>query len=93
MLVCFGPGADFVGTAKYLGLAARANALFDDLSGTHQQRCRDRQSERVRSPEVDRQIEFVGALDWQLTGLGPPQNFVHKHRCAAVAFHEIGAIT
>jgi hypothetical protein len=45
--------------------------LLDDLVGSHKQRVRHGQAERVRSLEINRQFELGRLLGRQFAGIGP----------------------
>jgi hypothetical protein len=42
---------------------------FDDLVGAGEDRWRDGEAERLRSLEINDQLEFGRLLDWQIGGL------------------------
>jgi hypothetical protein len=51
--------------------------LLDHLIRPLQEGGRDGQAERLRSLEVDDQLELLGLLDGQVGGIGAPDNPVH----------------
>jgi len=53
-----------------------APALFDDLVGAREQRCREREAERPRSVGVDHQLELRRLLHGQIGGTGAREDFV-----------------
>src|SRR5438128_11769809 len=53
------------------------HALLDHPIRPRQHRGRDREPERLRSLEVDHQLELVGLLDRQVRRLGPFEDLVH----------------
>jgi hypothetical protein len=56
------------------------HALLDHLVGSHQNRVRDRQPERLGCPEVDDQLELRGLLDREVGGLGALEDLVDVAR-------------
>src|SRR5215831_17487673 len=61
----------------------------DHVVRAQQQRLRDGESERLRRPEVDHQLELRWLLDRQLGGLGTLEDLVSEARELAI---EIGVV-
>src|SRR5262249_30701542 len=57
--------------------AARRSALLDDFIRQRHYRGRDRQTEGLRRPAVDDQLEYRGLLDGHVMGARPLENAVH----------------
>src|SRR5262245_60952792 len=51
--------------------------LLDHLIGTHEQRWWHCEAKRLRSFEVDHQLESRGLFDWHINWVCAPQNLVH----------------
>jgi hypothetical protein len=62
-----GPNSDSCTAAKI--------GLLDDLVGTGEDRRRDIESKRLRSPEIDHQLKFARKLNGQIGRLGTIKNF------------------
>ena len=55
---------------------------FDHVVGAGEQRCRDIEPERLRSFEVDHQLELSGLLDGKVCGARSIENATHIVACA-----------
>src|SRR6516162_1894765 len=66
--------------------------LFDDLVGAGKDRRRDCEAERLRSLEIDDEIEFYWLLDRQVAGLGTLQDLVDVARSSSEIVRDIRAI-
>jgi hypothetical protein len=64
-------------------ILTQSQALLNDLVRSDQYRLRDGEPERLRSLEVDDQLEFVGLLYGEIGGLGPFEDFVNTLRASA----------
>src|SRR5262245_49091185 len=51
--------------------------LLDHLIGAHEQRWWHCEAKRLRSFEVDHQLESRGLFDWHINWVCAPQNLVH----------------
>ena len=50
---------------------------FDRLVGAGQQRRRRGEAERLGGLEIDHQLEFGRLLNWEVGGVGAPEDFVN----------------
>src|SRR5262245_52582459 len=55
----------------------RRSPLVNNPIGALQDRWRDRQSDRLRGPEIDDQLELGGLLDREVAGFGALEDFIH----------------
>src|SRR5262249_43265293 len=68
-------------------------SLFDHLVGEGEQLVRHREPERLRSFQVDHQLEPSRLHDWQIAGLGALQNLVDKRSGVAGSLGLVDAVT
>src|SRR5205085_7312252 len=73
-------------------LVPEVTALFDHLVGEREQFWRYGQAERVRSLEIDHEIELGRLLNRQVRGLGATDDPVHVRRGAPMQVGRIDAI-
>src|SRR6266568_185570 len=65
---------------------------LDDLIGSPQQRFWNLQAERLRGPRVDRKLEFLRPLDWQVCRLGAVQDLSDVDATAAERLTQARAV-
>ena len=68
------------------------NAESLDHLSQHPQRLRYRQAKCFRSFHIDHQLELRGLLDWQVRGLGTPQNLIYEVRGASAHIVRVCAV-
>ena len=59
-------------------------ALFDHLVGNGEYSRRNNEAERLRSLEINHQVEFRRLLDWEIGWFGAFQNLVYEQRVVPI---------
>ena len=67
----------------------RGDRLLHDFNRAQQYRLRECETERLRGPAVDDEVELRGLLDRQLSGLGPFQDSVDVDRRAMILVRNV----
>ena len=71
----------------------RPNVSFDHLVGAGEDRWRHGQTERIRGPEIDDQLECGWLLDWQIGRLGALQDLPDISTDIAISVGQVRSIT
>src|SRR5215470_11024175 len=83
--VCFVPKADKVHRSKI--------TLLDHLVSGDEQSLRHRDAERLRSLEINHQVEFRRLLDWEIGWLSAFQNLVYERSGVPIQLRKVRPIT
>src|SRR5437764_14089993 len=72
--------------------SGRSPALLDNLVGAHQHRLRHSEAQRLGGAKVDDQLDGRRLLDWQIGGLGAPEDLSRVSTAQAIGRSEACSI-